>query len=232
MRDRYSAARGYRDSGVLRSANLSADRKEPSRSVLMFRTAFDRSSNGFYFEYLELQDRFQPPAHAVVWRHATTTAQRWWTTKPDEVEQLELPLALAAFAGVSSKTSWLVPSLLLELSPTFVLPYRVVGTTTIDAVPAFHLEWRKEQDVVGLWLRKSDYAVIRFAEHRAFPGGRKRELPEAVRQQWSPAELERFRDRLKVPFTSDHVIDFYPVFDEPMDASAFQFSPPVPNPPR
>ena len=142
MRERYASTPTYRDTGVLRNV-IRRPERAPLRSMLTFRTAFDRASQGFYFEFIELQDRFFDPSRAVVWQLGASPAKTWWTTRAGEVEELPLKTALGGFAGVSSRTSWLVPSLLLGYEAGFKASYRFVESTSIEEAPAAHLTWRQ-----------------------------------------------------------------------------------------
>jgi hypothetical protein len=180
----------------------------------MFRTFFDRGSRGFYFEFVSLSDRFFELAQGVVWQHpGATTAKRWWTTKPDEVEELALPRALRAFAGVSSRTSWLVTSLLLgDDFFALSLPYRIAGTAVINGTPSIHLIWQDGESSVSAWFRKSDYALVRFSERDVVPIG--------------PSSVPGKPLRTANPQISENTIDFYPVFNESLAPSDFTFSPP------
>ena len=74
VRELYSRASSYRDSGTM-SSIVAALGMGSSRTSTTFHTAFERDSGRFYFDYNETRGRILPPERVVIWQAEPGTAQ-------------------------------------------------------------------------------------------------------------------------------------------------------------
>jgi outer membrane lipoprotein-sorting protein len=228
VRERYSRASSYQDSGTMSSV-VDAAGMGASRTSTTFRTAFERQSGRFYFDYNEARGRILPPERVVIWQAQPGSAQIWRTAEPGQVEEEELSGALSAMQGVSNGLTAIAPRLLLppplsvEPGP-FQVAYHLEGVERIGETPAFRLVWEGQQRSIRMWIRQSDFALIRFIDHQVIAA------TEPDQQEHSKeslaAQIQRFQTERQNTLVSDTTIDFRPVFGAALDASEFQFSPP------
>src|SRR4051812_5267393 len=141
LRERYSRASSYQDSGTMSSV-VDAAGMGASRTSTTFRTAFERQSGRFYFDYNEARGRILPPERVVIWQAQPGTAQIWRTAEPEQVEEDELSGALSAMQGVSNGLTAIAPRLLLPPSLSvepgpFQMAYHLEGLERIGETPAF-----------------------------------------------------------------------------------------------
>lgn len=227
VRDRYSRASSYQDSGTMSSV-VDAAGMGASRTSTTFRTAFERQSGRFYFDYNEARGRILPPERVVIWQAQPGAAQIWRTAEPEQVEEEELSGALSAMQGVSNGLTAIAPRLLLPPSLSvepgpFQVAYRLEGVERIGETPAFRLAWEGQQRSIRMWIRQSDFALIRMVDHQVIAAGD----PEQQDPNESlAAQIQRFQTEQQNTLVSDTTIDFQPVFGATLDPSEFQFSPP------
>lgn len=226
VRERYSRASSYQDSGTMSSV-VDAAGMGASRTSTTFRTAFERQSGRFYFDYNEARGRILPPERVVIWQAQPGSAQIWRTAEPEQIEEEELSGALSAMQGVSNGLTAIAPRLLLppplsvEPGP-FQVAYHLEGVERIGETPAFRLAWEGQQRSIRLWIRQSDFALIRFIDHQVIASAE----PEPGTDESLAAQIQRFQTEQQNTLVSDTTIDFQPVFGAALDPSEFQFSPP------
>jgi hypothetical protein len=229
VRDRYSRASSYQDSGTMSSV-VDAAGLGASRTSTTFRTAFERQSGRFYFDYNEARGRILAPERVVIWQAQPGAAQIWRTAEPEQVEEDELSGALSAMQGVSNGLTAIAPRLLLppalsvEPGP-FQVAYRLEGVERIGETPAFRLAWQGQQRSIRMWIRQSDFALIRLVDHQVIAAADP-EQPESSDGSLA-AQIQRFQDERQNTLVSDTTIDFQPIFGAALDPSQFQFSPPT-----
>ena len=227
VRDRYSRASSYQDSGTMSSV-VDAAGMGASRTSTTFRTAFERVSGRFYFDYNEARGRILPPERVVIWQAQPGAAQIWRTAEPEQVEEEELSGALSAMQGVSNGLTAIAPRLLLPPSLSvepgpFQMAYRLEGVERIGETTAFRLAWQGQQRSIRMWIRQSDFALIRLVDHQIIAATD----PEQGADESLSAQIQRFQTEQQNTLVSDTTIDFQPVFGAALDASEFQFSPPA-----
>jgi hypothetical protein len=227
VRERYSRASSYQDSGTMSSV-VDAAGMGASRTSTTFRTAFERQSGRFYFDYNEARGRILPPERVVIWQAQPGTAQIWRNAEPEQVEEDELSGALSAMQGVSNGLTAIAPRLLLP--PTLSvqpgplqLAYQLEGVERIGETPTFRLAWQGQQRSIRMWIRQSDFALIRLVDHQVIAASD----PEQSADDSLAAQIERFQMERQNTLVSDTTIDFQPVFGAALDAREFQFSPPL-----
>jgi hypothetical protein len=210
-------------SSVVDAAGMGA-----SRTSTTFRTAFERQSGRFYFDYNEARGRILPPERVVIWQAQPGTAQIWRNAEPEQVEEDELSGALSAMQGVSNGLTAIAPRLLLP--PTLSvqpgplqLAYQLEGVERIGETPTFRLAWQGQQRSIRMWIRQSDFALIRLVDHQVIAASD----PEQSADDSLAAQIERFQMERQNTLVSDTTIDFQPVFGAALDAREFQFSPPL-----
>jgi hypothetical protein len=224
MRHRYSTCRSYRDMGILRSKLYHAGESKTSRQATTFRTTFDRASSGFYFEWIDVSDRFFVPNRAAIWRETPGLARQWFSAKRTEVRDADLSDALGAFAGISGGLTSLVPRFLLDDCCDCWKPGRKVGAgPEIEGARTVELTLDAGDTNTRVWLRESDAALVRLADREVLPPLSSADLPPDLRDVVPIKQDE-------TPLVSERMIDFYPVFDEPAASWEFRFSPPVAAP--
>jgi hypothetical protein len=229
VRERYAQASSYQDSGTMSSV-VDAAGMGASRTSTTFRTAFERQSGRFYFDYNEARGRILPPERVVIWQAQPGTAQIWRTAEPEQVEEDELSGALSAMQGVSNGLTAIAPRLLLppplsvEPGP-FQMAYQLEGVERIGETPAFRIAWEGQQRSIRMWIRQSDFALIRLVDHQVIAAAEPEQQESA--QESLAAQIQRFQAERQNTLVSDTTIDFQPVFGAPLDASEFQFSPPA-----
>jgi len=227
LRERYSRASSYQDSGTMSSV-VDAAGMGASRTSTTFHTAFERQSGRFYFDYNEARGRILPPERVVIWQAQAGTAQIWRTAEPEQVEEDELSGALSAMQGVSNGLTAIAPRLLLppalsvEPGP-FQAAYRLEGVERIGETPTFRIAWQGQQRSIRMWIRQSDFALLRMVDHQVIAAT---EPEQASADDSLAAQIQRFQSDQQNTLVSDTTIDFQPVFGAALDASTFQFSPP------
>jgi hypothetical protein len=230
MRARYVTSRTYKDSGVLRSVLHRPGETSRTRTAVSFRTAFDRSSGGFYLELLELPAEFFAPSRTVIWRAESGIVNSWSDDGMGEIKRRELSAALDASRGASNGITGWIPPLLLEASCCEdELRYRIAGRTTIDGAAALRLAAKGPGRRLTLFVRTRDFALLRVQQQLVIPG-KQLELTESARQLLSPAAIALLKKHAKEPLVADTRIDFYPSFDDSVGPSAFEFTPPRTGP--
>jgi hypothetical protein len=229
VRQRYSQASSYQDSGTISSV-VDAAGMGASRTSTTFRTAFERESGRFYFDYNEARGRILPPERVVIWQAQPGAAQIWRTAEPEQVEEEELSGALSAMQGVSNGLTALAPRLLLppplgvEPGP-FQAAYQLEGVERIGETPAFRIAWEGQQRTIRMWIRQSDFALIRLVDHQVIAAGEPGQ--QETEHESLASQIQRFQAEQQNTLVSDTTIDFQPVFGAALDASEFQFSPPA-----
>jgi hypothetical protein len=229
VRERYSRASSYQDSGTMSSV-VDAAGMGASRTSTTFRTAFERQSGRFYFDYNEARGHILPPERVVIWQAQPGTAQIWRTAEPEQVDEDELSGALSAMQGVSNGLTAIAPRLLLppslsvEPGGLFQVAYHLEGVERIGETPAFRLAWDGQQRSVRMWIRQSDFALIRLIDHQVI-AATEPEQPENSKESLA-AQIQHFQTEQQNTLVSDTTIDFQPVFGAALDPSEFQFSPP------
>jgi hypothetical protein len=229
VRERYSRASSYQDSGTMSSV-VDAAGMGASRTSTTFRTAFERQSGRFYFDYNEARGRILPPERVVIWQAQPGTAQICRTAEPEQVEEEELSGALSAMQGVSNGLTAIAPRLLLPPSLSvepglFQVAYHLEGVERIGETPTFRLAWQGQQRSIRMWIRQADFALIRLVDHQVIAASDP-EQPGSGDESLA-TQLQRFDAERENTLVSDTTIDFRPVFGAAVDASAFQFSPPA-----
>jgi len=228
VRERYSRASSYRDSGTMSSV-VDTLGVGASRTSTTFRTAFERRSGRFYFDYNEKRGRILPPERVVIWQAQPGVAQIWRTAEPDQIEEeAELGGALSAMQGISNGLTAIAPRLLLpplaaQPGP-FQVAYQLEGTERIGETPTYRICSQSKQRSFRMWIRQSDFALLRFVDHQVLaasaPDG-----DEAAGDTLA-AQIQRFGREREDLLVSDTTIDFQPVFGAALDAREFEFSPP------
>ena len=213
-------------SSVVDAAGMGA-----SRTSTTFRTAFERQSGRFYFDYNEARGRILSPERVVIWQAQPGTAQIWRNAEPEQVEEEELSGALSAMQGVSNGLTAIAPRLLLpaaltvEPGPPLQAAYQLEGVERIGETPAFRLAWAGQQRSIRMWIRQSDFALIRMVDHQVIAASEPD--PGENADESLATQIQRFQDERQNTLVSDTTIDFQPVFGAALDPSTFQFSPPA-----
>ncbi len=228
MYARYAGARSYEDRGTVVEVYHPDDGSAEHTRRIDFETAFDRATGSFRFEYAgekTFSDRH------VIWRSGSGRAHRWWAIQP-QVQEDDLDDGLAGMVGVSRTTSRTVPSMLFGAAGETPRDrgYAADGEDVAAGVPCVKLSAHRDENVSTLWISKADHSLRRVTSRSHLGGSPMPEeqiaralaqMPEAVR-----AELAEHM-RKPHPFVVESTTDYAPVFDRPVDAKRFEFSPPA-----
>jgi hypothetical protein len=228
MYARYVGASSYEDHGTVVEVYRPDDGSAEHTRRIEFETAFDRATGSFRFEYAgekEYSDRH------VIWRNGSGRAHRWWAIAP-QVQDDDLDDGLAAMAGVSRTTSRTVPSMLLGSAAGTKrdLGYAADGEDVAAGVPCVKLSAHRDENVSTLWISKADHSLRRVTS-RSHLGGSAPTDAELARLVKGVPE-DRRAEVIEVmrkphPFVVESTTDYAPVFDRPVDAKRFDFSPPA-----
>jgi outer membrane lipoprotein-sorting protein len=106
----YKNCRTYRDSGVVTIVFINSDGRSRT-DELPFTTAFVRPDR-FRYEFQHRSRIHHEPTRYIVWSKGQDV-RTWWDITPGVKTGNPLHLALAGATGVSGRSAWEVPSLLL-----------------------------------------------------------------------------------------------------------------------
>ena len=164
----YARAKAYEDSGEVTTV-FSGD--TPFTEIKTFATAFVRSPRLFRFEFLRDHD---PKASYVIWSDGTQAFSRWYVKPKPESWGENLESALSAAAGVSSRTSYTVPKMLLdpERRPSQRDRAPTVGAEVIDGHACWRLSYVAPEDYsYTIWVDRELHVIRRIAERSQLDTG-------------------------------------------------------------
>jgi hypothetical protein len=238
MLHRYRVAKTYEDRGSSVTFLHSDGGERAARSTLLFRTAFDRSSGRFLFDYTKTYGESSDATRGVIWREATGDARVWTTFRP-ELEEIAAERAIAGLTGVSGGTAWNVPAMLFGIGSVWdrglagrlaTLPLVVEPTERVRGTACVKVTARRGEAEVSVWIGANDQAVHRiFERSRIVPKQRSPEeilarLPPDLSDDVKLAVLEAHEAAR--PFLAEQTIDYQPTFDGPLEDGRFHFVPP------
>jgi outer membrane lipoprotein-sorting protein len=196
----YRECKTYRDSGAAKTVFIGDSR---NRTVTKpFTTAFVRPDR-FRFEYLDRRGEEEFDRY-LIWKKGQDV-RRWWDLRPG-VQESTLDGALSAAKGVSSNSSYAVPSLLLG-------PIRGWGLVTdlanaarkadgdLDGSRCFVIQGGTEDEPKTLWIDQQTFLLRRIDEQNTFDD-----------------------------FRTEETTTYEPVLDEEIPESLLVFDPPVSKP--
>ena len=167
MATMYSQARSYSDRGNV-STEISKHGRVTQQARKIFQTAFVRDQT-FRFE---VRDDDDPKSAYVIWSDGTHTYSQW-RAFPNVVDDgADLANAITAATGVSSRTTYTIPTMLLArtgVALTSLLELRVVNREPIDAHPCWHLDAVDRDDHVELWIDDHDALLQMRRRHHFGP---------------------------------------------------------------
>ncbi len=240
---RYATCRSYQDEGDVRTV-LTAPELPGGSHVMKrpFTTAFLRPDR-FRFESWQRGhgERTEWP-QLVVWADGQLV-RSWWTSRPRVETHASMHEALGGPTGVSGRSAWLIPSLLLPGGPgwkTLPSPERIgaVALEQMDGMECYRLDTRPSPvKKVSIWIEAGTSSIRRIDGHSRFT----REFLEQQRREVSRAiaanpgrfgedagnHLESFSQRPTRGFESDTRTSYRPSFDVDLEPAVFAFSPPV-----
>jgi hypothetical protein len=239
MLERYQTARTYEDRGTS-VAFLHADEPERAdRSTVTFRTAFDRASGRFLFDYAKSHGGAGNPTRGVIWREAEGDARSWATFRPT-IEEMDAERAIVGLTGVSGGTAWNVPAMLFGIGSIWDrgpaarladLPLGAERTEALRGTTCLKVSARRGENEVSVWIGTNDHAVHRiFERSRIVPKPRSAgeilaSLPADLPDDVKIAVLQAHEQAR--PFLAEQTIDYEPVFDRAIEESRFRFVPPA-----
>jgi hypothetical protein len=200
MRARYASAHLYEDHGTVLETLTPAGSAEPHDAHGVFRTAFDRSTGSFRFDFAHMKSPKIPRDVAIVWRRGSGDAQRWSSALPT-VSQGALDEMLRSMALDSFTTSVIIHHQLFGCDgcTTARDPFQVDGEEPVNHVLCFRLTWNHDGDRTTLWIGEDDHLLYRVHEQNIAARG-----------------------------VSNVTIEYRPVLDKPIDPARFDFTPPAP----
>jgi len=164
-RDAYARARTYQDEGSVKV--VWAGQGFPSNYT--FQTVFSRGT-GFLFDFTEQPRRVvrevlaQAHSRSVVWGSEQQAGH--WHGFSHQVEHDTLACALETSAGVTHRTSLMVPAMLLPNVVNYQLydkfaGAQVLGVERVDGHPSYHLVHAAEQEA-HWWIDRASYMLRRL----------------------------------------------------------------------
>lgn len=170
----YAGAKSYEDEGESAAVFTSPSGKRTVKKP--FSTRFVRP-NLFYFEFSQRAgDGEGERERFVVWSDAAPeSSKQWWTLRP-KIQEVSLRMAVDGAAGVSARTSTIIPSLLLpEALPSSPLrslkDLRFAGEEVVDESACRKVEGKNARgDVETYWIDKSTWLVRKLVARMQIPG--------------------------------------------------------------
>ncbi|HUK13022.1 MAG TPA: hypothetical protein VLW17_06940 [Thermoanaerobaculaceae bacterium] len=182
MKKRYAACRSYRDTGVLRTAQIIEGGR--SGAELPFATAFVRP-NKFRFQFTD-RGLGERSSVYVVWMDGAEL-RSWWDAKPGVREPESLQAALDAAAGITGGASIRIPGMLLPALVGAGAPlaaaeriddgddrgaacFRIKGKTrpTPYTTTMSGRQLTVRDETVTLWIDRVGYLLRKVEEVRVF----------------------------------------------------------------
>jgi len=166
MAKAYGDCTSYRDSGIVTTVFVTADRHRMVDKP--FTTAFVRPGR-FRFEYKDYDTSTQLRRY-IIWSDGKDV-ETWWDLKPGIEKPKSLGLALGGATGVSGSSACRIPSMLLgetwgNLSLTRDAKRAEDGK--LDKVDCFRVEGKYGKQPITLWIDKQSYLVRRLDERKTF----------------------------------------------------------------
>jgi hypothetical protein len=155
---------------------------------LRFRTSFSRPSNVF-FEYKEVGVGPESEwIHGIVCANASGVV-KWWTLRPEPDTSRTLSNALGGFAGVSGRTSYVIPKMLIpeleeqpRIGPAGEMHLR--GTDVMEGHECFLVgnEPAGSESSYVMWIDCDSWVLRRTDERKQFNTDTRSRLVEGMRK--------------------------------------------------
>lgn len=210
MRERYTKARTYRDTGTSVSKLAPGGERQ-----LKFSTVFDRNA-GFRWRFVAGDE-----ARAYeVWSMDQKTWNSWWGVTGESERFNDFESAIAGPTGISSGTVQMVPvmlvigprqcSLLQTLRPQPQVERQTIGGVACDVVSGARFD-----RTIRLWI--DDQGALRqFTESYDID-------PERMAK--AHPEDDNLKGRKLEKFHVDHTVQYDPTFDAPVKPDETTFTP-------
>jgi len=221
MRDRYRNARSYSDEGTFRDVSNPGESEKESITTGRFRTRW-RAPDRLRFDVRIEHDSFFPPETLAVWTPRVGVTKSLFLGRVDEETSLS-GRPLRSLQGVSHGLTGIVPLWLVEGGCRCASTYELRGTSACGSTTCFELvATLRQDDRVTLFVDTATGGLRKYFRSRLTP------QPIAPEEfQFLPsAAHERFAARSLEPFDVEETIDIAPVFDVPVEESAFAYEPP------
>jgi outer membrane lipoprotein-sorting protein len=168
MAKTYADCKTYRDSGIVRTLFVQADRDHTIEKP--FSTAFVRPDR-FRFEYKEKKKNDQSNRY-IIWRKGEDV-QSWWDIAPNLRRPLSLGRALNYASGVSGGSSRTVPALLImdevgRLQPIDFTNAKRIKDAMLDKVACFRIQGQSVGSPMTIWIDKKRFLIRRIDSQRKF----------------------------------------------------------------
>lgn len=168
--ERYASSHSYEDRGngsVTKHSAGGTDGRGPS---VEFKTAFDRVSGGYRFEFTRrYPDSTDAPDHGAIWRRAGGSAHTWSSLSGDGDNSV--CDAMIGFSAASLGTSFHVPSMLFGLgslgddkSMLRGFAFRFDGEENVGGTSCTRVSAEASGTRVSLWIGKSDLLLRRVVQ--------------------------------------------------------------------
>ncbi len=214
---RYASCSSYRDSGRVQGSE---------QGQTTFRTFFLRPHK-FRFEWTYVEP---PLGYSFIWCDGNKVFS---FNLGEKKEENSLSNAIAAATGVLQGTAHTIPTLLLpELDASFnsltlpkLGPYQLANEEEISGKHAFRIFSEKENERIDLWIEKSTFALVKYAEwSRSTP-----EIEERILEALAtidPESADKMRQNFAKQSEEDRISTTTvtyedPKFDEPIANEEF-----------
>ncbi len=156
----YSHLKSYSDSGKLTQVFLT---EHPNKTAKVFKTAY-LSNGDINFEYYEVGN-----ANSLYTINRTNNiVKTWWGIVNRTDAPVNIQRALGAAAGVSGRTSMIVPQLLLTGDFKNASLYRTITNRAVAAEEqvngktCYKITGTERRGSVAIWIGKSDFLIRRM----------------------------------------------------------------------
>ena len=227
----YAACSSYRDTGVVTTTFFSG---EEHIQRLLFSTRFVRPDR-FCFEYRE-QGRAGGWIQHALWLDGETV-RSWWSSREAMQVHPSLQLAIAAFTGVSSSSSYNVPALLMpELRGGVGVPrrYQLIEVAAAAAAGCLVVEeTRNGMNYHRLhhWIDQRSWMLRRVASPReVLPGFTNEQIEELIRSLPSDEQMSEVARSLRSMAGKpgpdvETIVEYGGAFDVEIDPAELTFIP-------
>jgi hypothetical protein len=210
----YAGLASYADQGVVTTTLIEGEQRQVMRRP--FATAFQRPHR-FRFEFTDEStgDRY------TIWQEAPP-ARRQWTQQGDQVDTLELPLAIAGATGISGGSALTIPRLLMPAlihsrALTDLETPTLDGEEVIDGARCWRLQGRQGNAQQTLFIGAEDWLVRRLLAAEHFGAAELEDLWAKI-----PADLRAESPELPGPFDSETEIAYQPQGNAPLTDADFR----------
>jgi hypothetical protein len=241
----YATCRSYQDTGE-QTCRMLGGKLPGGRHTkrLQFRTAFTRPAN-LFFEYKEVGVGPESEwTHGIVCANAREVV-KWWTLRPEPEREGTVQSALHGFAGVSGRTSYVVPKQLfaerMESQPSLgsAGSWHVRGTEEFEGRQCFLIGNAPSPEPASyvIWIDCESLLLRRMDERTTFNDTLRQSITDKMREHMATLPSDAPKDAIveamkhmqkgvAPDFDSETTTIWRPSLDIEIDPATFEFRQP------